>query len=154
MVVKAENRNRKITKLLNATVSSIKEVIQANCAINKPQLLNDELILTFGVLIGITGDVKGKLVLTGDMATFATIGNGMYGLPLEGDMLLSFSGELGNMIAGGLSTSLANNNTNINITTPTIMQGDTKLLGYTQALEMIVTFENIGKMNTYLLLDF
>jgi len=154
MNVITDNRNRKITNLLNAAISSIQEVVPSQCKINKPQLLTDELYLNFGVLVGITGDLGGKLVFTGETSTFASIGEGMYGMPLEGEMLLSFSGELGNMIAGGLSTNLAKNNTNISITTPTILQGDTKLSGYKQALELKVIFETIGKMNTYLLMDF
>lgn len=77
----------------------------------------------------------------------------MFGMPLEGEMLLSFSGELGNMIAGAISTNIADSGTDINITAPTIMQGDTTLSGYKQALEITVQFNNVGKMNTYLLID-
>jgi len=153
MSVTIESKNVQITKLLNATIASIKETVPIQCKMNKPYVLTDELRLNFGVLIGITGSMDGKLVFTGDMTTFASIGNGMYGMPLEGEMLLSFSGELGNMIAGGLSTSLAANNTDINITTPTILQGNTKLSGYKQALKLGVLFKDIGQLDTYLLID-
>ena len=51
------------------------------------------------MLIGITGDVKGLLVLEGNEIVFGGIGEAMFGMPLEGEMLGSFSGELGNMIA-------------------------------------------------------
>lgn len=146
-------RSSVVRKLLNGTFSSIKTVVPIDFQMEKPQVLKQNLHLSFGVLIGITGDIKGSLVFTGGSSTFGSIGEKMFGMPLEGEMLVSFSGELGNMIAGGLSTKIAESGTDINITSPTIMQGDTTLFGYKQALEVIVIFENIGKMNTYLLLD-
>src|SRR5690625_6893125 len=134
------SRNAIVTSLLNATLASITAVIPVEPQINKPQLVEEQCHLNFGVLVGITGDMNGKLVFTGETETFSSISQVLYQMPLEGEMLLSFSGELGNMIAGGLSTNLAKNNTNISITTPTILQGDTKLSGYKQALELKVIF--------------
>lgn len=97
--------------------------------------------------------MKGKLVFSGNTSTFASIGEGMYGMSLEGEMLQSFCGELANMIAGALSRKLIESNTEMNITTPTILQGDTKIFGYQQALKLPVIFEQVGILNTYLLLD-
>jgi len=139
--------------LLNGVLTSLKTVVPMEFQMEKPRVMKQEFHLHFGVLIGITGEIKGKLVFTGEKHTFSSIGEKMFGMPLEGEMLLSFSGELGNMIAGGISTNIAESGTNINITSPTIMQGDTTLSGYVQALEVPVQFENIGKMNTYLLID-
>jgi len=153
MSVQTEGRNKAVTKLLNGTLSSIKTVIPIQFDVKKPKLFRQDFHLYFGVLIGITGDIKGRLVFTGDPETFGSIGKVMFGSPLEGEMLASFSGELGNMIAGGLSTKIAKSGTDINITSPTIMEGDTKLSGYGQALELAVLFENTGQLNTYLLLD-
>src|SRR5690625_2649841 len=116
MKIKIQERKSGLTKLLNATLSSIKTVVPVESQIAKPQLLESEFHLNFGILIGITGDIKGKLIFAGDTATFAFIGEGMYGMPLEGEMLQSFSGELGNMIAGGISTDLFQNKTDIAIT--------------------------------------
>src|SRR5690625_2803313 len=143
MIANTKERTSVITTLLNATLSSIKTVVPVDSQIKKPQLLKQDFYLNFGVLIGITGDMKGKLVFSGDTSTFASIGQGMYGMPLEGEMLQSFSGELGNMIAGGISTKLIENNTEIMITTPTIFQGDTKIYGYEQALQLPVIFEQV-----------
>ncbi|MFD2131453.1 chemotaxis protein CheX [Pseudogracilibacillus auburnensis] len=142
-----------VTKLLNGTLSSIKTVVPINYQMEKPRILYEEFFLSFGVLVGITGDIKGKLVFTGDPTIFEAIGEKMYGMSLEGEMLLSFSGELGNMIAGGMSTKIAESGMDIDITTPTILQGETTLSGYKQALAIAANFENIGFMNTNLLLD-
>lgn len=146
-------RNSAVTKLLNGALTSIKTVIPIDYDFERPRVINQDFRLFFGVLIGITGDIKGKLVFSGDQTTFGSIGEKMFGMPLEGDMLLSFSGELGNMIAGGISTTIADSGTDINITAPTIMQGNTTLSGYKKALEITVEFANVGKMNTYLLID-
>ncbi|HLS06707.1 MAG TPA: chemotaxis protein CheX [Bacillota bacterium] len=146
-------RNRVITKLLNGTLSSLNTVVPMNFQADKPQLVKQDFCLNFGVLIGITGDLMGKLVLSGKPNVFGLIGNAMFNMPLEGEMLQSFSGELGNMVAGGLSTHISNNGININITAPTILQGDVTLSGFQQGLEVAVVFNQENKMNTFLLLD-
>ncbi len=153
MSVTTQQRNSTITKLLNGTLTSIKSVIPIEYQVEKPQMVKDELKLFYGVLIGITGDIRGNLVFTGEQSIFAAIGEKMFGMPLEGEMLLSFSGELGNMIAGGISTFISQDGTDINITSPTIMQGDTVLHGHKQVLKLTVNFERVGTMNTYLLID-
>lgn len=153
MSISIEGRNKAVTELLNGTLLSIKTVVPFNYQTKNPQLIEQEFHLAFGVLIGITGDIKGKLVLSGSLDTFGSIGKTMSGMLLADDMLLSFSGELGNMIAGGLSMNMSAKGTNINITSPTTMQGNTTLSGYKQGLEVNVLFESVGDMNIFLLLD-
>ena len=102
MSIIIEDRNKLIMDLLNGTYSTLRTIVPIHHEIKKPRLLEQSLHLQFGVLIGITVDIKGKLILAGDSTIFGSIGESMFGMPLEGDMLLSFSGELGNMIAGGL----------------------------------------------------
>ncbi|WP_284139224.1 MULTISPECIES: chemotaxis protein CheX [unclassified Virgibacillus] len=142
-----------ITALLNATVVGLKTVVPVNHQLSKPELLGNSLHLQYGVLIGVTGDVKGKLIFAGDTNLFAKLGEGMFGMPLEGDMLASFSGELGNMLAGSIATTIAKDGIQTDITAPTIMQGKTTLSGYEKALHLTTNFENTGVMDIYLLLD-
>ena len=148
-----DKRNVAIRELLNGTNASLKSVIPLSHQINKPELLGHSIHIQFGVLIGITGDVKGKLLLSGPLATFSVIGEAMFGMPVEGDMLSSFSGELGNMIAGNLSTIIGEKGINMDITHPTIIQGDTNISGYRQALNMTVKYEHAGEMAICLLID-
>lgn len=148
-----ENKNKYIKELLNGTFSAIKQVIPVQHNLMSPKLLNQTLQLEFGVLIGITGDLKGKLILKAEPEIFGSIGQSMFGMPLEGEMLASFSGELGNMIAGSLSTIIVEKGINTDITAPTVLQGDTKLLGFEKAIQLTVTFESIGEMEIYLLID-
>ncbi|WP_188455881.1 chemotaxis protein CheX [Virgibacillus oceani] len=153
MTITMDKRNKIVKDLLNGTYVSLKTVVPIKHEISKPQLLGKALHTNFGVLIGITGDVRGKLVLSGDTAVFGSIGEKMFGMPLEGEMLASFSGELGNMLAGSLSTNIVEEGINTDITSPTIIQGDTSLSGYRQALHVTVGFDAVGDMDIYLLLD-
>lgn len=153
MYTTIEERNTSLTYLLNGTFSSLKNIVPINHEISKPELLDKALHLHYGVLIGITGDIKGKLVLAGNSNIFDAISESMYGMSLEGEMLASFSGELGNMIAGGLSTIIVENGINLDITSPTIMEGNTTLFGFENAINLVVTFKNVGKIDIYFLLD-
>lgn len=121
--------------------------------LGNPRLLEHSLHMQFGVLIGFTGDVKGKLVLSGDSAFFGSISDKMYGMSLEGEMLSSFVGELGNMIAGGMATNLAEDGVRTDITSPTVMQGDTTLSGFKKAIEVTTSYGDLGEMYIYLVLD-
>lgn len=148
-----ENRNKVITELLNSTYVSIKTVVPLQQKMSKPQLLGKGIKLNYGVLIGITGDIKGKLVLSGALPTFASIGEAMFDMPVESKMLVSFSGELGNMVAGNLSANIVEKGINIDITYPSILQGKTRITGYKQALKLTVIYDKAGEMDIFLLLD-
>ncbi|WP_164670246.1 chemotaxis protein CheX [Virgibacillus doumboii] len=153
MNISTQERSKAATILLNGTFTSLETVVPIQQTREKPQLLKSDFHIDYGVLIGITGDVKGKLVLSGNPTTFSKIGEVMYGIPLEGEMLISFSGELGNMIAGGLSTNIVEKGININITSPTMMQGNTTLYGFKQGLKVMSSLDSAGDLDIYLLLD-
>ncbi|WP_240377023.1 chemotaxis protein CheX [Bacillus piscicola] len=139
--------------LLEMITASIEHVIPLSVTVEAVQPLEQVLTLRFGVLIGITGDMKGKLLLTGESSVFGAIGETMFGMPIEGEMLHSFSGELGNMIGGNFSTNLMQEAIKTDITAPTIMQGDTSLSGYEKAYRLPCTFADAGTMTIYMLLD-
>lgn len=153
MAITTEERNLTVRNLLNGTYTTLKSIVPIEYEATKPQILGNSLQINFGVLIGITGDVKGQLILAGEEPVFAAIGESMFGMPIEGEMLASFSGELGNMLAGGLSTNIIENGIKTDITSPTIMQGSTNLSGYEKAIHMSAVFEGVGVLRIYLLLD-
>ncbi|GAB3068783.1 chemotaxis protein CheX [Virgibacillus ainsalahensis] len=153
MTIPTKETSKYVTVILNGVLQSLNAVIPMNHEITRPKLTEGSLNLQFGVLIGITGDVKGNLILAGEIPVFALIGQSMYGMPLEGEMLESFSGELGNMIAGGLATNIVEHEIKIDITHPTIVQGNTRMSGYDKAIYISVQFEGSGEMEMYLLLD-
>ncbi|MCJ8007617.1 chemotaxis protein CheX [Lederbergia wuyishanensis] len=153
MSISIEQRNKTVRDLLNGTFTSFKNVIPIQHETKKPQLLGKSLHLQYGVLIGITGDIKGNIILSSNPGVFGSIGEVMFGMSLEGDMLASFSGELGNMIAGSLSTIIVENGLKTDITSPTIMEGNTTLSGYDKAIQLTIVLEEIGEMDIYLLID-
>jgi len=146
-------KSKVITELLNGTNVALKNIIPMNYDITKPKLLGKSLELQFGILIGITGDIKARLVLMGTHSTFSTIAQSMFGMELEGEMLVSFSGELGNMLAGSISTQIVSSGIQTDITAPTIIQGDVKLSGYEKAIHMSASFSHADKLDLFLLLD-
>ena len=125
-----------ITALLNATLASIHEL--ANIETGKSDMITAPLLQTdYGVLIGIVGDVKGRMFIMGETAAFVHAGVTMYGMELSGDMLESFVGEFGNSVAGHTATKLYNQQAvKIDITPPTTMQGHVKLGGFNKALQV------------------
>ena len=125
----------RITSLLNATLNSIHELVSIES--EKPSMMKAPLLQTdYGVLVGILGDLRGRLFILGESAVFAYAGLTMYGVNLEGDMLESFVGEFGNSVAGHTATRLYNQAIKIDITPPTTMQGKVKLGGFGTAINV------------------
>lgn len=102
-----------------------------------------------GVLIGLTGTMTGKLILNGLEATFQGISELMYGMRLEGPMLESFTGELGNMIGGNFSIGLSKINIPIDIATPTILQANTRISGYSSGVMIKTLLQNNQQVELY-----
>jgi chemotaxis protein CheX len=144
----------KITDLFNGTLQAITSIIPTPVTTEKPVLLAEAVLQPeLGVLIGITGDVSGRLILGAESAVFGKLGESMFGMPIEGEMLISFVGEFGNMIGGNTSAGIYQKGINIDITTPTVIQGQYKLFGFKQALEIGMEFDQVGHMRMTLILD-
>ena len=100
--------SKHIQTILNGTIQSLKSVIPIPMEIKSPSLMVQPFEQKeMAVLIGIIGDVKGRIIIDSSAEFFSAIGATMFGMPLEGEMLESFTGELGNMVAGNLCTSVA-----------------------------------------------
>ncbi len=124
-----------IVMLLNAALTSINELVQVTT--DKPSLVLAPILQTdYGVLVGITGNLKGRLFITGTKAMFEKAGIAMYGMQLTDDMLESFVGEFGNSVAGHTATRLYNQGMTIDITPPTTMMGTVRLGGFSRALQV------------------
>ncbi|MBB5323923.1 chemotaxis protein CheX [Anoxybacillus tepidamans] len=137
-----------LTQLLNSTIHSIKTVIPVGIQIEKPTLYTSNSIRSsLSVLIGMTGQVHGQLVIGGTTSLFAQISQMMYGMMLEGDMLESFTCELGNMIAGQLVTHASNQQVVMDITPPTLLVGETSMKGFQKAILVPVNIEEKGTLN-------
>jgi len=147
-------QTKSTTEILNGTIQSVKSVIPCAIQIDKPNVINEPFTQkSIGVLIGITGDFRGRIIIDGNEQVFGKIGELMFGMFLEGEMLDSFSGELGNMIAGNLSTFVSQNGIEIDITPPTVLVGETKMFGFEKALSLPISLENIGQLSIVLILE-
>lgn len=140
--------------LLNGLIQSIQEVIPQTAKIGTPTLYKEPFTQSeAGVLIGITGDLRARIILESSTKIFGDIGLSMYGMEISGEMLESFIGEFGNMSAGKLCTYCANNELDLDITPPTVMIGQTKLFGFQHAFRLPITIEGLGQMNGLLTID-
>ena len=147
-------RTKHVTTILNGTIESTKGVIPFEISVDKPVIFTQPFILqSFGVLIGMTGDVRGRLILDGDEQVFSKIGEGMFGMVVEGEMLESFAGELGNMIAGQLSIHISQQDMEMDITPPTVLVGQTKIYGFEKAFRLTITIHNAGIINIVLMIE-
>ncbi|WAA11083.1 chemotaxis protein CheX [Fervidibacillus albus] len=143
-----------ITHVLNGTIQSVKKVVPVPINVTRPTLFTEPFIQdSIGVLIGLTGDVLGRVMIVGDEKIFMGISEKMYGMQLTGDMLESFSGELGNMIVGNLITNLGENRLTIDITPPTVFIGETKISGFDKALKLPISIEQMGELDIFLILE-
>lgn len=145
--------SKHIQTILNGTITSLKSVIPLTMDIKSPSLMVQPFDQKeMGVLIGIIGDIKGRIIIDSTANSFSQIGASMFGMPLEGEMLESFTGELGNMIAGNLCTTVAGN-LEIDITPPTVIVGTSKLFGFQHAFKLPVDLTGVGEMTIILTID-
>ena len=146
--------SKHIQTILNGTISSLKTIIPMNIEVKSPSISSEPYIQEqMGVLIGIVGDIKGRIIIDGTPNAFGSVGAVMFGMPLEGEMLESFTGELGNMIAGNLCTIVGQDGLELDITPPTVMVGNTKLYGFQKLFRLPAVIENIGDITILLTID-
>ncbi|GEK33059.1 chemotaxis protein CheX [Kurthia sibirica] len=140
--------------LLNGTISAFKTVFSDKVTIQSPTMSNDSHVsLELGVLISVIGDVRGRLIIDGTPATFSKIGESMYGMQLEGEMLESFVGEFGNIIGGKICIFSSEKNIDLDITPPTVMVGHTQLSGFTKTIRMPISLLDFGNIHLLLAID-
>lgn len=139
------NTSKVISNLLNGMVHSISNVVPVSIQHSRPSVLTvpyqqDQI----AVLIGMTGELKGNILIDGDKQQFSSLGESMYGMYLEDDMLISFIGEIGNMIAGNLTTYISSEGVEMDITPPSVMTGETTLHNFKQAIHLPFEAAGIG----------
>ena len=116
-----------INPFLSAAQSVLRDVCQMEVKMQKPFIKGlvsaDD---TAVIIIGITGEIKGQVMITFTKAVGCTIASRMMmGMPVNelDDMAKSAISELGNMIMGNTATLLAKTGVCIDITPPTLCLG-------------------------------
>lgn len=146
--------SKNVQQILNATISSLTTVIPIKTKILAPSLSTQPYEQKeLSVLIGLVGDVKGRLIIDTSTEIVNVIGQAMFGMNIEGEMIESFTGELGNMVAGTLCTTLEQESLHLDISPPTVMTGLTKISGFQQAFKLPVQMEDGAMMHILLTID-
>lgn len=116
-----------VNPFLQSSVSVLDSMIQMKLELGKPaiHILNfkDD---TFLLQIGVTGELKGQVVLAMSVEVAKEIASKMMcGMPVEtlDEMPRSALSELSNMIMGNAATLFSNNGILVDITTPLSMLG-------------------------------
>lgn len=143
-----------VTDILNGTIESVETVIPHPITRKAPFVINAPVIQSeLGVLVGIAGAVPGRLMVLANTQVFVALATSMFGVTLEGDMLESFVGELGNMIGGNMCTAVSNQGLLLEVTPPTVLVGETKLTGFGKAICIPIQIETIGELEVILALQ-
>jgi len=144
-----------ITAILNSVVDSASLVLPFAISSNAPQLVTSpQQHSGLSVLIGVTGDLKGRLVLQTSETVVHQVAERMYGMSISGEMLDSFTGELGNMICGNMATKLSERSVQIDITPPTVLMGhDLRISGFKRAVSLPLTLESTGEISILLIFE-
>jgi chemotaxis protein CheX len=74
----------------------------------------------------------------------------MFGMPLPDEMLASFAGEIGNMIAGNLSTNCSRKAFIIDISTPTVFENAPVYSAFAHVVSLPVELHETGRLSIIL----
>lgn len=133
-------------ELLQDILQALRQVVPLSLSVTDPRSDNEEWQDEWGVLIGVTGDMYGRVVILGEGEVFGRLGESMFGMALEGDMLHSFVGELANMVTGQAATLVSGRGCRIDITPPTVITGKMHIFGLRNVVRMSVAFERAGEL--------
>jgi chemotaxis protein CheX len=97
--------------------------------------------------------MEGRLLIDGGSETFGALGASMFGMALEGEMLHSFVGELGNMLAGNICSFISTKGWKVDITPPTILMGEMKWFDSVKVFSLPIAIPDVGQININLLLQ-
>jgi chemotaxis protein CheX len=143
-----------ITELLTETILATKSVIPIPYTVGEAGFVKAPILPPeIAVLVGITGDFRCRLLLVGTFSIFQKFGESMFNMMLEGEMLESFAGEIGNMIVGNLATNISKQNIYMDITPPTVLVGQTKISGFKKAQSIVLCFETGAELEIMLILE-
>lgn len=145
---------KRVATMLNATIKSVKTCIPFQVQVSKPSLTKQPYNQEgMSVIIGVTGEVRGRLIIAGEHKVIKEIGGKVFGMPLDDEIVPSFTGELGNMIGGNIAITLSEKDLDIDITPPTTMDGKSKMFGFDTAVKLTVEVEDIGHLTVILALE-
>lgn len=148
------SQSKQLQQILNASIQSITSVLPLKINVQAPAMIGNAYDQKeISVIIGLVGDVKGRMILDTTLSKIGDIGEAMFGMKIEGEMVESFCGELGNMIAGNLCTLLEKDSLTVDISPPTVMVGTAKISGFQKAIQLPLQFDDSSTMHLLLTIE-
>ncbi|MCI0184463.1 chemotaxis protein CheX [Sulfoacidibacillus ferrooxidans] len=144
--------NQQIFHLINGAIETVNEVIPVPLTRQQARRVASPLQQhDLGVLVSFLGDIKGQLIYMFSNEYAKQFSKEMFEMELEGDMLDSFVGELGNMLSGNWATRISAT-VRVEIAPPVVLKGSTQLS--TTASAFLVPFlGSYGEFQMYVLVD-
>ncbi|UOQ42754.1 chemotaxis protein CheX [Halobacillus salinarum] len=143
-----------VAEVLNGSLESVSQIFPFDLIVERPESnLSSIQIKELGVMIGMSGDLHASLIIEGNESSFGLIGERMFGMPLEGEMLNSFTKELANMVAGHLSTRVSKSDLALQITTPQVMDTYSVNSRHHYSFKIPVQFQDDHKLTLFLIVD-
>ncbi|MBU9721768.1 MULTISPECIES: chemotaxis protein CheX [Bacillaceae] len=147
------SQNYAVKESINGMMASIKGIIPIEISFGPPSLIQSAFHQRdIGVLIGLTGDLGGQVLIEGDLDAFSSVAEVMFGMKVEGEMLESFVGEFGNMVSGNMATHISNSDIILNISPPTVVVGGSKFTAFEKGIKMSVTFNTDKVINIIMMM--
>ncbi len=115
-----------INPFLMAATSIMKNMCQLDVKVGKPYVKTTEFESdSVIIMIGITGEMRGQVVIGFSMEVACDIASRMIMMPVTemNELSMSAISELGNMILGNAATILSTKGIGIDITPPTLCRG-------------------------------
>jgi len=144
-----------VLHLTNGLIGAVGQVIPIPLDRGNPQRISIPIRQAeLGVLVTFMGDIKGQVLYTMSEGFAKEIGLHMFGTHLDGDMLESFVGELGNMLSGNWATQIVHSSS-IEIAPPVVLQGTIRLhtSGVAFLIPFVKTVAPVEEFNVHLLLE-
>lgn len=143
----------KINLLSEKLKKSLHEILMVEQKISVIEEIEPTLYVDYSVAIKISGDINGTMLINADESVFHLMSEKFYGWKLSDWMLVSFVGEVVNMITGHFTTELSLVEISTYLKEPKMRKN--KLIPMTADLrvQLVSEMENIGNLNIYLLID-
>lgn len=133
-----------VNVFLMATSKILQDMCSCTPRIGKPSVTNCEFSDdTIVIMIGVTGEMKGQVMLSFEESIACDIAGRMMMMPVDHLDEISTSAicELGNMIMGNASTVFSVQGIGIDITPPTMCQGNVSFQGPVANLRIPIYYD-------------
>jgi chemotaxis protein CheX len=137
--------------LLDSVCDSIRKVIPRTLHQSVPDKITS-LIMQNEIAVSIQfTNSDYQMILDGQRDVFSRIGESIFGMYMEGEMLDSCVGEIANIIAGGTISLLVDRGLSIDITPPKMLSENFTFQDYENTMTVPLNIEEVGDIRVVLL---